>query len=73
MSGDLIFDPVWEAVARLERIGFFVLALCCDGASTNRKLWRLHSKGNELPYRIPNIYAAKGQRFLYFIRTLHIF
>jgi len=67
MSGDLIFDPVWEAVARLERIGFFVLALCCDGASTNRKLWRLHSKDNELPYRIPNIYAAEGQRFLYFI------
>ena len=28
MSGDLIFDPIWEAIARLERIGFFVLALC---------------------------------------------
>jgi len=23
MSGDLIFDPIWEAVARLERMGFF--------------------------------------------------
>ena len=64
MSGDLIFDPVWEAVARLERIGFFVLALCCDGASSNRKLWKLHSKSNELIYRVPNIYAAESKRYL---------
>ena len=67
MSGDLIFDPIWEAIARLERIGFFVLALCCDGASSNRKLWKLHSKGKELVYRVPNVFAAEGKRFLYFI------
>ena len=24
LSGDLIFDPIWEAVAGLERIGFCV-------------------------------------------------
>jgi len=67
MSGDLMFDPVWEAVSRLERIGFFVLGLCCDGASSNRKLWKLHSVSNELLYKIPNVYASDGKRFLYFI------
>ena len=67
MSGDLIFDPIWEAVARLERIGFFVLGLCCDGASANRKLWKLHNDSNELMYRVPNVFAAEGERFLYFI------
>jgi len=46
---------------------FFVLALCCNGASSNHKLWKLHSKDNELLYRVPNFYAAEGQRFLYFI------
>ena len=24
VAGDLIFDPIWEAVARLERMGFCV-------------------------------------------------
>ena len=67
LSGDLMFDPIWEAVERLERIGFFVLGLCCDGASANRKLWKLHSESKELVYRVPNIYAAEGERFLYFI------
>ena len=67
MTGDLIFDPMWEAIARLERIGFFVLALCCDGASSNRRLWKLHSDSKELVYRVPNIFASEGKRFVYFI------
>lgn len=45
----------------------FVLRLCCDGASANRKLWKLHSESKELIYRVPNIYAAEGERFIYFI------
>lgn len=36
ISGDLMFDPVWEAVSRLERLGFHVLGLTCDGCSANR-------------------------------------
>jgi len=61
MSGDLIFDPLWEAVARLERIGvFFVLAVCCDRASTNRKLWKLYSEKNELLYKISGFLNPLG-------------
>ena len=67
LTGDLMVDPMWEAIARLERIGFAVLALCCDGASPNRRLWKLHSDSNELVYRIPTIYASEGERFLYLI------
>ena len=36
LSGDLLMDPVLEAIFRLERTGFHVLAITCDGASTNR-------------------------------------
>ena len=43
LSGDLMVDPVWEAISRLERQGIRVLALTCDGASANRRLWKLHS------------------------------
>ena len=35
LSGDLLVDPVWEAVSGLKRQGFRVLALTSDGASTN--------------------------------------
>ena len=43
LSGDLLIDPVWEATFRLEKMGFHVLAVTCDGVSTNRQLWKLHS------------------------------
>ena len=43
LSGDLLMDPVCEATLRLEKMGFHVLAVTCDGASTNRQLWKLHS------------------------------
>ena len=73
LAGDLIFDPISEAVGRLERIGFFVLASCCDGASCNHKLWKLHDQSKKLLYRVPNIYAAEGKRYLYFISDpLHL-
>ena len=66
MSGDLLFDPVWEAVSRLERLGFRVLGLTCDGASSNRRLWKLHSSTNEMIHKVPNIYSNNGFRNLYF-------
>uniref|UniRef100_A0A1X7TQE3 Transposable element P transposase-like RNase H domain-containing protein n=1 Tax=Amphimedon queenslandica TaxID=400682 RepID=A0A1X7TQE3_AMPQE len=35
IMGDLIFEPFWEAIFGLERIGFKVLATTFDGASVN--------------------------------------
>ena len=69
LSADLLVDPVWEAISRLERQGFRVLSLTCDGASTNRRLWKLHrdSDGKEVTYKVNNIFAPKGMRPLYFI------
>ena len=67
LSGDLLVDPVWEAISRLERQGIRVMALVCDGASTNRKLWKLHSTEKGLVYKVPNIFAPDKPRSLYFI------
>ena len=66
LSGDQMMDPVWQAISRLERLGFNVLALTCDGASPNRRLWKLHSAGKDMVYKVPNPYASDS-RFLYFI------
>lgn len=67
ITGDQLFDPVWQAIGRLERLGFYVLALTCDGASPNRRFWKLHSqaKKGEMVYKVPNPFAADRQ--LYFI------
>ena len=72
LTGDQMVDPVWEAIARLERQGIKVLSITCDGASINRRLWSIHSKGRELGdkgvlYKVPNIYATDASRYLYFI------
>jgi len=49
-----------------------VLSLTCDGASTNRRLQRIHGKGRDLSdrgvlYKVPNVYAPEPSHFLYFI------
>ena len=72
MSGDLLLDPVWEAVSRLGRLGFHVLGLTCDGAFSNRRLWKLHSSTNEMIHKVPNIYSNNGFHNLYFFRISHI-
>ena len=72
LTGDQLVDPVWEAIARLERQGLKVLSLTCDGASTNKRLWSIHGKGRDLSdrgvlYKVPNVYAPEPSRYLYFI------
>ena len=42
LSGDLLYDPIWEAVSRIEFCGFKVLAITADGASSNRRFFKLH-------------------------------
>ena len=67
LTGELLVDPLWEAVARLERQDVRVLALTCDGASPNRRLWKIHSnKDTTIMYKANNIYTHPV-RPLYFI------
>ena len=64
VTGDLLFDPFWEAVSRLERCGLKVMALTCDGASVNRRLFKLHQTGKQLVYKVVNPFAT--ERYVYF-------
>ena len=41
-TADVLFTLNWEAIERLERLGFKVIALTGDGASQNRKFFQLH-------------------------------
>ena len=63
-----MYDPVWEAVDCLERCGFRVMALVCDGLTANRKFFRLHNP--DIPateaYKTLNPFADE-ERYIYFI------
>ena len=59
IKGDLLFDPFWEAVSRLERCDLKVLALICDGASVNRRLFKLHQTGKEVVHEVINQFSMK--------------
>ena len=39
ITGDFIFLIVWEAIERLENLGFKVLVITADDASANRKFF----------------------------------
>ena len=59
ITGDLLFDPMWEAISRLERQDIRVLVITCDGASVNCRLWKVHATkdGDEITHKVTNIFA----------------
>jgi hypothetical protein len=58
-----MFEPFWEAVGRLERNGFRVMGLVCDGLAANQRLFSMH--GGPFTYKTPNPYSS-GNRYIFF-------
>lgn len=73
LTGDQIFPIVWEAIERLERRGFKVIAITADGASPNRKFFRMHSSEKaELCYKTPNPYTSEERDIYFFSDVPHL-
>ena len=67
VTEDLLFQPFWEAVRRIEFLGLKVIAATADGASTNRRFFRLHDISSKtMPHMTKNPYASE-ERNIYFI------
>ena len=60
MNGDLLHDPVWDAISRLECQGIMVLAFTYDGASINRRLWKLHSADGNMIHKVHNNFVPEA-------------
>lgn len=58
LSGDLLFQPFWETVKRLERCDLKVVAVTADGAAPNRAFFRLHGLEKE-SYKIINPFSEE--------------
>ena len=64
------FPLFWEAVSILElTVNLWVIGTCCDGASPNRRFFRLHKEidggtNRDVMYRTVNLYSPDS--FIYF-------
>ena len=69
LRGDQIFDPLWEAVYRIERCGLKFVGATFDGASPNRRFVKLHGitqpTNTTVLHKVLNPYAD-GSRMLFF-------
>ena len=66
LTGEQIFSIVWEAIERLEKLGFKVLVVTADGASSNRKIFKMHGDGFEVCYKTKNPYTSED-RSIFFV------
>ena len=75
ICGDQMYDIFWEAVGRLELMGFKVMALTCDGLSANRRLFRLHNPAagpDDIVHKTLNPYADDGRDMFFFADPPHL-
>ena len=77
VTGEQIFSVVWEAIERLEQIDFKVIAITCDGASPNWKLFHMHCSGSStdddsLCYKCPNPYTREDRSIYFFSDVPHL-
>ena len=77
-NSDQLFPCVWEAIGVLESTGLKVRACICDGATPNRRFFKLHAmKNSENISNVGVVYCAVNrfhfQRKVYFISDpLHL-
>ena len=64
IKGSQLFPLFWEAVHRLEFMGFRVLSCTCDGATSNRRLYHLLTQSQTDKYKVLNKYS-EDQRYIY--------
>lgn len=73
LTGDQLFPIAWEAIERLERIGFKVVAITADGASPNRKFFHMHSAaGTDLCYKTCNPFTSEDRNVYFFSDVPHL-
>lgn len=67
ITADFLYPLIWEAIRLLEVDGVKVLCITADGASPNRKFFRMHKTPDfPFPHKAKNPYA-KEERWVFFI------
>ena len=69
VSANYLFHIIWKAIRMLKIAGLNVIAVVADGASINRRFFRMHSinkhKKGKITYKAPNL--SEPDEFIYFV------
>ena len=72
LSADTIFPIAWNCIAQLETCGFKVMALTGDGASCNRKFFKMHQTSEDFVHKTANIYSSDNHSLYFFSDVPHL-
>ena len=75
ITADLLYPIVWEAVRRLEVNGIKVIHVTADGASPNRKFFRMHQNPKvnaTYIHKARNPYTVQGRWVYFFADPPHL-
>ncbi|XP_070545584.1 uncharacterized protein [Ptychodera flava] len=76
ITADELFSIMWRGVEYLEQAGVMVLATTCDGASPNRKFFKLHRQHNAprdtLVYSTVNPFASEPRKLFFISDPPHL-
>jgi len=68
-----IFPLLWKTIGRLELNGLHVLGVTGDGASINRKLFRMHTQDKgKIIHKTVNVYSDEARDLLFFSDPPHL-
>ena len=72
-SGDQLYNIIWDGVETLHTVGFRVRAFIADGASTNRKFFKMHSSDrHRLTYATRNRYSHESRDVFFICDAPHL-
>jgi hypothetical protein len=74
VTADAMFPIIWEAIMRLELCELKVVGVTADGASPNRKFFKLHQKSYEehITYKTRNPFSVDGSDIFFISDPPHL-
>lgn len=71
-KGDDLFPLLWKVILRLTRLELQVLAVTCDGAKSNRKMFKMHGATKGVPYKTNNYFTKTNEPIFFICDPPHI-
>ena len=71
-KGADLFPLFRKVLSCLTRLEIHVMAVTCDGASDNRRLFSLHGKARSLTYKTVNVYSKANDAVYFFSDPSHL-
>ena len=71
-KGATLFPLFRQVIFRLTRLGLCVVAVTCDGASDNRRLFSLHDITSKMVYKTRNVYCKNKSIIFFFSDPPHL-